>query len=203
RASVPARSASDVWTVGTYTDASFNSVTLIEHWNGSSWSIVPSPTVGADSQLIRVAALAGNDVWAVGYGALGGGGYQTLIEHWNGTAWSIVSSPDIGQEGDYLLGIAAVTPGNVWAVGYYTTTTFAYQTLIEHWNGSTWSIVPSPSNSPNDNLNSVAAIAANDVWAVGYAATAQVLIEHYGYLHVQPSRETPAQRFWQLHAQPA
>jgi hypothetical protein len=33
--------------VGTSTDASNNQFTLIEHWNGSQWSIVPSPNIAS------------------------------------------------------------------------------------------------------------------------------------------------------------
>ena len=57
----------------------------------------------------------------------------------------------------------------MWAVGYTITTDGTNQpdrTLIEHWNGSTWSVVASPNVGGNDNLlNGVAA--AGDVWAVG------------------------------------
>jgi hypothetical protein len=42
--------------------------TLIEHWNGSAWTIVPSPNVGSgNNSLAAVAARSANDVWAVGY----------------------------------------------------------------------------------------------------------------------------------------
>ena len=59
---------------------------------------------------------------------------------------------------------------DVWAVGYTITTDGTNQpdkTLIEHWNGSSWSIVASPSPPSNDTLAGVAARSASDVWAVG------------------------------------
>ena len=88
---VTALSASDIWAVGdSLSNRSGGRQTLIEHWNGSTWSIVPSPTnPGAvSSELSGVTALSASDVWA-----LGGVGNGTLIEHWNGTRWSVVKSP--------------------------------------------------------------------------------------------------------------
>src|SRR3954451_20005135 len=69
---------------------------LIEHWNGSSWSVVPSPTpVGAlYSRLKSVDAVSANNVWAVGDLGLRRGVERTLIEHWNGTSWHRVPSPN-------------------------------------------------------------------------------------------------------------
>ena len=59
-------SADDVWAVGSYGDAGHSqSWTLTEHWDGTQWSIVPSPSVAAGS-LNAVTATAANDVWAVG-----------------------------------------------------------------------------------------------------------------------------------------
>jgi hypothetical protein len=141
--------------------------------------------------LYGVAAALAKDVWAVGSSDSG----LAVIEHWNGTAWALVSSPSIGIN-DGLASVAAVSASDVSAVGAYTDASSNNVTLIEHWNGSTWSVVPSPNIGADSELIRVAASAANDVWAVGYAATAQALIEHYGYLHMQLSRETPVQRFW-------
>jgi hypothetical protein len=98
---------------------------LVEHWNGSSWKIIPAPTLGLDphnpaavakataemisgapvnfsaADLTSVHAIAPNDVWASGVvsfanqGDAGFGADETLTEHWNGTKWSIVAAPDV------------------------------------------------------------------------------------------------------------
>jgi hypothetical protein len=45
------------------------------------------------------------------------------------------------------------------------------QTLVLHWDGSTWTIVASPNPSSTVNaLYGVTAISASDVWLVGYYA---------------------------------
>jgi len=80
----------DVWAVGT-TGASQGSA-LAEHWNGTSWTIVPTPPIpGATvSSLRAVTAVSSTDVWAVGFHDPFP--YSTLVEHWDGTSWSLVDS---------------------------------------------------------------------------------------------------------------
>src|SRR5205823_13678772 len=81
-----------------------------------------------------------------------------------------------------LWDVAAISPNDVWAVGYYSNGTI---TLVEHWDGTQWSIVPSPNPGDSDNyLGAVATVSSNDVWAVGYfdagpGAGWQTLVEHY------------------------
>jgi hypothetical protein len=144
---------------------------LVEHWDGSAWTVVPSPNGSTiSSQLLGVDAVSANDIWAVGSSSTLAAPYEnTLIEHWDGSSWSIIPSPNpSGGSFNKLNGVAVVAANDIWAVGSYSGSTNHSQTLIEHWDGSSWSIVPSPNVGPyGNNLNSVAARAANDVWAVG------------------------------------
>ena len=64
---------------------------------------------------------------------------KTLIEHRTGTGWAKVTSPNPSTRGDQLLGVAALTSIDAWAVGYYATGS-GHRTLIEHWNGTAWSV---------------------------------------------------------------
>jgi hypothetical protein len=162
---VVAIAANNIWAVGSYSNASNNGQTLIEHWNGTSWSIVSSPNVASLSDgLSAVSAVSATDIWAIG-AISGNTSSQPLIEHWNGASWSINSSTGTGQA---LNGVAAIASNNVWAVGSVLSSPSLVQTLIEHWNGSTWSVVPSSGPGPLFNiLNSIAAISANNIWAVG------------------------------------
>ena len=166
--SVSAASASSIWTVGFLTNNTSQTPvdqTLIEHWNGSSWSVMKSPNPGSSSDHLNgVAAVSTSDVWAVGNGKTSSG--KTLIEHWNGSSWSVVTSPSPGSGGD-LRAVAAVSAGNVWAVGYYSPNSSSIQTLVEHWNGTSWQVVKSPNVGTSPAFSGVAAVSANDVWAVG------------------------------------
>jgi hypothetical protein len=171
--------ANDVWAVGEQND-NFGSVseTLVEHWDGSSWSVVASPNVGTQgSWLSSASAISANDIWAVGASGNGSAG-QSLTLHWNGTVWSVVSSP---AQGAYSLlnGVDALSSQDVWAVGEYDNGV-ARATLSMHWNGSVWSIVPTPGGT-GSNLRGVTALAANDVWAVGYSSngTDNTLVLHW------------------------
>ncbi len=165
---VAAVSPTDVWAVGSFAPQGFSpSQTLIEHWNGTSWSIVASPSPGTQlNGLNGVTAVSTSDIWAVGQ-FNNGTGQQTLIEHWNGTSWSVVSSPNVSGASNELLAVAAVSTTDVWAVGQFTTTSGVEQALIEHWNGTSWSIVSSPSPGGSNDLRGVAIISATDIWAVG------------------------------------
>ncbi|MFL5734345.1 MAG: plastocyanin/azurin family copper-binding protein, partial [Chloroflexia bacterium] len=177
---VTAVSANDVWAVG-YTGTQ----TVTEHWNGTQWSIVGSPNVGTGANgLNGVAVVAANDIWAVGHYFQGSSNaYRTLIEHWNGGGWSVVSSPNVGTDSNFLWGgVAPVSASDIWAVGSYGPVG-SRSTLALHWNGTTWSVVPTPNAGTTESwLNGVAALAPNDVWAVGYYSTVQgerTLIEHW------------------------
>ena len=63
--------------------------------------------------------------------------------------------------------MTAVAPDNVWAVGYYAGDQSAPKsTLIEHWDGTQWTIVPSPNPGNSNILNDVTFLSAADGWAV-------------------------------------
>ena len=170
---VAAVSASDVWAVGYSNDFNNNNLvirTLVEHWDGSTWSKVSSPNPGTPGNYLKaVAAVSANDIWAVGnYDDHNNNLTRTLVVHWDGSAWSVVSSPNHGAHDSYLSGVAAVSASNVWAVGAYYETSSLVQTLIEHWDGSLWGVVSSPNQGTSYNqLFAVSADSANDVWAAG------------------------------------
>lgn len=111
--------------------------------------------------LSGVAAVSASDVWAVGEFSKPGVGFQTLIEQWNGHKWGVVPSPDVGSL-DELTAVTAVSASDVWAVGFSEAnpSTFPFpQTLILHWDGTSWSIVPSPNPGPLDSrLSGVTAV---------------------------------------------
>jgi hypothetical protein len=165
--SVSAVSANDVWAVGASHNGSFPSRTLIQHWDGAEWSIVPSPNPDDQVNALRgVAALSANDVWAVGYsfGTQSETNIDTLILHWDGASWSEVASPNIPAVANQLFGIAAISPNDIWAVG-----AVGGAPLSMHWNGSAWTIVPQPFNTglSSEWLAGVSGAASNDVWSVG------------------------------------
>ena len=136
------------------------------------WQVVPSPNAGQDvNDVVGVEAISGTDVWTVGFRRNASLAYRTLTQHFDGTAWHIVPSPNSGASDNFLAGVAAISPGDAWAVGRFFDGS-SLRTLAEHWNGSAWAVVPTPNGSlQNSDLTSVAAVAPDDVWAVGSTNT--------------------------------
>ena len=45
---------------------------------------------------------------------------------------------NVGTSSNFLYGVAAISTNDVWAVGFCG----GYQTLVEHWDGSSWLLCP-------------------------------------------------------------
>ena len=179
--SVSALATNDVYAVGWSGFENDNSRTFVEHWNGKKWSVVPSPSVGAGAnQLNSVVALAPNDVWGSGFSVAvappASAPQQTLIEHWDGTSWKVVASPNTGHgqfQSNRLFGIIANTATDLWAFGSAFKPDGSGQqlTLLLHWNGTKWTIAPSPnpkaSNFLDDLLFGGVVTAPGSIWIVG------------------------------------
>ncbi|MEQ4210436.1 hypothetical protein [Actinopolymorpha sp. B9G3] len=193
---VAGSSSSDVWAAGYDVDADGTHRTLLLHWNGMRWQVVPSPSDNTlDSMLVGVTALSPTDAWAVGSVTAWPFTGQTLVQHWDGDRWSVVESPNPGTTGlgSNLLDVAASSAADLWAVGDYDEGDMVMRTLTEHWDGTSWTVVPSPTRRDGALLGSVAADSATEAWAVGYA---------YGPTHL----ELLAQRWdgssWQVSTTP-
>jgi hypothetical protein len=174
--SVLALSATDVWGGGDVVVEGVAIEPLFEHWNGKTWTVVPGPRVAGFIQ--KLAGTGAGDIWAVGYTTATVA--KPLIEHFNGTQWQQVAAPFPGIGGQ-LYGVVALSPTNAWAVGLSTLAKVGnaqqdlaspVQTLIEHWDGQSWQVVPSPNiGTPSvfqrNVLYGVAALSATDVWTAG------------------------------------
>jgi hypothetical protein len=169
-AGVAAVSAKDAWAVGT-TSIDFDTShghALIEHWNGSAWTVLPSP-VGPGSHLDAVAARSANDAWAVGSVSTGTSNPRQLILRWDGHTWKRIASPTPGH-GSTLNGVTELSRHDAWAVGSMEVS-LGRRLLIEHWNGHVWKRVVKTPRLPKGfidaALNSVSGTSAHNVWAVG------------------------------------
>jgi hypothetical protein len=124
---VSAIAPDDVWAVG-FILTSGKSAPMAQHWNGSSWTLIPVPNPDAEffslNQLYAVAAVSSKSVWAVGT-FLGGEGnanqFQGDIAHWDGTKWTLVTVPPCpGRNACGLFSVTALPTGEVWAGGTVT-----------------------------------------------------------------------------------
>jgi hypothetical protein len=179
-------SAADCFAVGYYDSSDGLPLSLVEHWNGSAWSILSSPNpTGSDGFALHgVSCVSTTSCFAVG-DYLGGLGDKTLVEHWNGSAWSIMTSPNpTGSTDTGLSSVSCANTTSCFAVGSYITAS-ANKALVEHWNGSAWSIMssPNPAGSRYTGLLGVSCPSTTTCFAVGdYSTTAPTtksLVEHW------------------------
>jgi hypothetical protein len=166
-------SEDDVWAIGSLVNLGTGLVSsLFEHWNGAAWT---ATTVESNNQfLFGASADAANDAWAVGFN--GSDSITTSAMHWDGTNWKRVATPNVGEGTNKLNAVLALAPSDVWAVGFSTPVAppkqVATLTLIEHFDGTSWAVVPSPNVGPNsanqsNRLLGLTANSANDIWAFG------------------------------------
>src|SRR4051812_37928804 len=127
-------SPSDAWAVGTVKRSGYNNGTpLILHWNGSSWQYIAPPS-GVTGVLRAVSSDMLGGAWAVGDDGHG----HPLALRCDVTACAGVSVPQGGSV-SRLRGITAFAQNDVWTVG-----DSGNMTLVVHWDGASWSVVPSP-----------------------------------------------------------
>src|SRR6202048_1149015 len=133
----------------------------------SIFHVVPPPSGHPkpyQNDLHSVSASSPNDIWAVG---------QTGI-HFDGTKWTAFSMPMIkGDNTSKLAGVVDFAPNNVWAVGLTGITLGTSNQVIEHFNGTKWSISSGPKFQSGDqpSLESLTAISPTDMWAGGFILT--------------------------------
>ena len=190
---VSATSPNDIWAVGSLVIPNSNKAvqTFVEHFDGSTWSIVPSPSpipngVLNANVLQSVQAVSPIDVTAVGFVRGFGIRTLTLIERWDGVKWSVVSSPNPNQSVfSVLTGLAVVSPSNMYAVGYSANpTTGQHQTLIEHFNGRSWSIIASPKKGVAQQLNGAFTVPNTRNIFVGGAFSNVGIDPEFGFLQI-------------------
>ena len=162
--------------VGGFTTAGAGFMPLAEHWDGTSWSIMPVPTARGFFQSVSCAG-------PTSCVAVGGAGASKVAAKWDGTNWSILPLADPGTGNvNFVSGVACSTATNCFAVGAKGAA--PETTLIEHFDGTKWSIIASP-NVPGASANAVTGVACEsptDCFAVGSSSSdteTQTLIEHF------------------------
>ncbi len=184
---VTAISANDVWAVGTMSYKA-----CAEHFDGTNWTLVHTPTMGSsDNTLLGVSASSSTNVWAVGTYCIGdgcdmgGGVFQTMIFHYDSShRWSVVASPNPSIYVNQLNAVTVISATDAWAVGSENTSITTSTTLIEHFDGTSWTQVVSPAVNGSSSLTGIAAASATDIYAVGSTIISNPLsypavIEHF------------------------
>ena len=141
---------------------------LVQRLDGAAWSQFPIPIhQGAGTIQFQDASVAAERVWAVG--ALRNdkpmaGWLQHDTWHWSAPV-------DPGGVEDEFLGVVALPDDTLWAVGKHREGA-DYQPLIERFDGTAWTVVPSPPIGGSAVLKDIAATPDGSVWAVGWSVHA-------------------------------
>jgi hypothetical protein len=165
--------------VGSVTGRAGITVPLIERWNGSRWSIQPTPSA-AVAQFGRVSYLAGvscastRACVAVGHsGNSVGTTGVTIAEHWDGRRWRLVHTPGQARSKvGFLSGVSCASSIACTAVGYSAARSGIATTLAERWDGSRWALQPTPTplTTASVQLTGVSCPALTSCVAVGFFA---------------------------------
>jgi hypothetical protein len=159
------------------TAVGYNVAALAAAWNGTAWSYQPirTPPGNATAQLSAVSCASATACMAVGNHPTAVQQFVPFAEEWNGTSWSLRKTPvsptalPFGA-GTVLHGVSCTAPDACTAVGSYITRVGGLSTLAERWNGTSWSIQPTPDQPGGDgsSLLGVSCTSAGACTAVGY-----------------------------------
>jgi hypothetical protein len=194
-ADVDELSVDNAWAVGTSAegvagDGNIDDEPLIEHWDGTGWSIVPGAGLpaGATGDLTGIGGSGPDNLWAVGFTLSAEDAQeQVLFEHFDGSTWQMASFPtqtaacDPSASDCFLdpTAVSATSPSDVWVVGTVREPN-PTSNFIAHFNGKAWSVVPAPclqdktvaasctlTSLDTNQLSGVTALSPTDAWASG------------------------------------
>jgi hypothetical protein len=146
-------SASACTAGGYYTNSSGVRVPFAEAWNGTSWAVqsVPNPSTSKRTEVRGISCTSSTACTMVGV-------YETTAVYrvpfaarWNGTAWAEQSVPSpSGTKYNSLDAVSCASSAACTAVGVSFSNASQSVTLAEHWNGTEWTVQPTPNNEKDE-----------------------------------------------------
>lgn len=142
--------------------------TLAEAWDGTSWTVLPTPDIGG--ALSAVSCTSATACMATGSGGPAG---ATLAESWNGSTWTVVPTPPVGGENSYLDSVSCTSASACTAVGAVVHEVGGggqkMVSLAERWNGTGWKVqaTPKPAAGGATSLAAVSCTSDTSCTAVG------------------------------------
>jgi hypothetical protein len=145
-----------------------DATTLVEQWNGRYWAVAASPNgSGAfQSTLAGVSCASATSCVAVGTQYPDPpSSWRMLTERWNGRHWAVVPGAfPAGVTRSSLYGVSCASPTTCFAGGDYQQPG-SDRTIVDRYNGTSWSIAYRPSLSGV--LRGVSCTSATSCVAVG------------------------------------
>jgi hypothetical protein len=148
--------------------------TLIERWDGSRWSIQPTPDQSGALQAVSCTspsacvAVGASDIDDQGNISNQG---HAIADVWDGKTWTM--QLPVGTIASGLQGISCTSATACTAVGFFEGGPEASRTLAEFWDGSSWTIQNTPNpvvlgpNLPGFRLGAVSCTSATECFAIG------------------------------------
>jgi hypothetical protein len=150
---VSCTSPSDCVAVGSVVYTRFlSSKAVIEQWNGASWSLVNSPSVGAENELDGVSCTMNGGARCVAVGAENAQSNQgtpninghAVVEVDQGGEWSVAAKVDaIAANHSNLAAVSCLSATDCVAVGRYEIGRDSFL-LDDNWDGRAWAPVHTP-----------------------------------------------------------
>jgi hypothetical protein len=171
--------AVDVCTaVGTYVKAG-KTLTLAERYSGSpaNWALQSTPNPESGTPALKSVSCA-SATSCVAVGELNVSGTAgTFAERWDGTSWSISTPANpAGATSSVLAAVSCTASNACTAVGNYKESTGYNKTLVERFNGTSWSVQtsPNPAESKGGFLLGVSCTSSTSCIAVGRNVSALI-----------------------------
>ncbi len=138
----------------------------ISHFDGSSWSLIPS---GTSANLFGVSFGQPSAPNANSGFAVGGDGVTAVALFWSGVSWFPVSAGLSSPDAKELVSVFSLNPSDAWAVD-------SVSGAFWHWSGTAglgggWN----EASRASGGLNSIFMTSGSDGWAVGVGG----IIYHY------------------------
>jgi hypothetical protein len=144
---------------------------LAERWNGTEWKTqtTPNPIGSKTTYLAGVSCTSASSCTAVGLYEPSTGVRKTLAESWNGSEWKIQSTANPGSAKNELNGVSCTSSTACTASGWYVNAQGIEVTLVERWNGNSWTVqaTPNPSGAKASSFNAVSCGSSSTCTAVG------------------------------------
>ena len=163
-----------------------NTAPLIERWDGSSWSVVASKGPAGAERTYLLSVSCASQTFCIAVGESDFGVHNDVpdsvawdVVRWNGKTWSIATAPK--PKGTTVLstlrGVTCTSASFCVAAGYYYRDD-GVPTVIEQWNGKSWSVGFNP--GVMGNLVSASCASSTFCAAVGFSGTHTLVEQRSG-----------------------
>jgi hypothetical protein len=172
--SISCLSSSECTAVGTY--GSGETKTFAMRWNGSEWSLQTTVNPSKETRLTSVSCPTSSFCMASGfYYDFATSKWTPHAQSWNGSEWSTKAPvKPAGANISWLYSVSCVTSSACWGVGpkEVDASTHETQTMVQFWNGSSWSLQTSPNPEGSQRIvEDVSCTSSLACTAVGFLGT--------------------------------